>query len=134
VRGKNESGFTLIELAIVMLIVGILVAVALPRYADLRGNAGDNAVLSTGSSAQAAFAIYVAKNAAKPDCDALAGQMNNLTNYDAATNTGTIVTPASTTTIECTETGTPAEVQSVSIYNNNAATYNDAASALVINF
>ncbi len=38
---KKKNGFTLVELVIVVVIVGILAAVAISRYADLRRRASD---------------------------------------------------------------------------------------------
>jgi prepilin-type N-terminal cleavage/methylation domain-containing protein len=36
---RNERGFTLIELVIIIILIGVLAAVAVPRYVDLRENA-----------------------------------------------------------------------------------------------
>ncbi|MCH7897513.1 MAG: prepilin-type N-terminal cleavage/methylation domain-containing protein [candidate division NC10 bacterium] len=44
---KNQKGFTLIELVIIIILIGVLAAVAIPKYVDLRDNAARAASQAT---------------------------------------------------------------------------------------
>ena len=49
-RGKEDEGFTLIELIIVIAVIGILVAIAIPVYGNIQENARNNAADSSAKS------------------------------------------------------------------------------------
>jgi type IV pilus assembly protein PilA len=57
-RAAAESGFTLIELLVVILIVGILVAVALPAFLSQKSKADDSVAKSQVGTMQTAIETY----------------------------------------------------------------------------
>jgi MSHA pilin protein MshA len=60
---RNQKGFTIIELVVVIVILGILAAVAFPKFQDLSGSA-KLAVVNGGVAAfKSAAVITLAKNA-----------------------------------------------------------------------
>ncbi len=57
-KNKKEHGFTLIELMIVVAIIGILAALALPKFAQLVEKSREAATKGNTNSVQSAISIY----------------------------------------------------------------------------
>jgi MSHA pilin protein MshA len=61
-KRAREAGFTLIELVVVMVIIGILAAVAIPQFSNVQQNAKDAVAQGICGSLQSAAVILYASN------------------------------------------------------------------------
>jgi prepilin-type N-terminal cleavage/methylation domain-containing protein len=63
---NNEKGFTLVELMVVVVIIGILVAIAIPIYNNVTANAKRNTVEANLRTIDGSIQIYAAETGSLP--------------------------------------------------------------------
>jgi prepilin-type N-terminal cleavage/methylation domain-containing protein len=88
---RNEKGFTLIEIIAVLVILGILAAVAVPKYLDLMGQARISAAQAAigevkGRLSQAQAKYMIAYSGTAPSAAQLLTYATGTNGYGTATN------------------------------------------------
>jgi MSHA pilin protein MshA len=107
---RSQKGFTIIELVVVIVILGILAAVAFPKFQDLSGDAKQAVVNGAKAALVSAAVISYAKNqGTKQSIGTIQGQVSydpaviQLGGTCGAATVAYIGTPAASATVDLTE-------------------------------
>jgi prepilin-type N-terminal cleavage/methylation domain-containing protein len=106
---SKQSGFTLIELVMVIVIIGILAAVAIPKFINLSGDASTAAVQGVAGALSSASAVnYAARSAKVSNGNAVANCTDVATSLQGGLPVGYVITAAAVAlgaSVTCTLTG-----------------------------
>ena len=102
--GKGQSGFTLVELVVVIVILGILAATALPRFINLTSDARKSAMNGLAGGMRSAVSVVQARYFATGNLTATSVTMaDNVTTVAVVAGTGVPTTAGIASALQSTD-------------------------------
>ena len=121
-KEAGERGFTLIELLVVVVIIGILVAIAIPLYLNYRQGAENKSVESDIRNAVPTVEQFLSDNGAYPASGAMSGSDLVLTDGGTPATTSNVHTSSGNTLFYKVGGATPASFAVCGV-NSDTSTY-----------
>ena len=136
---KAQAGFTLIELMIVVAIIGILAAVAIPAYSDYTVKAKVANALSSAGALKTAVALCAQEGASLTPCD---GGTNGIPTFNATKEVASATVTAGVIVLSLNDIGsgtsgkkitmTPSMGATSMVWVNTTDVTNTAAAAAIV--
>ena len=120
-KQRAQQGFTLIELMIVVAIIGILAAVAIPQYKNYTMKAKIGNALTSVDSVKTAIALCIQETGDKANCDAGANGVPATTSFTATREVSGITVTDGVIVATLQNIGNGIDGQTITFTPNDAA-------------